>query len=146
MKREVFKGLVWPRDTALDNQGKPVHRYVVIGMLVTDEAIPEWDGVNEVVLSGSAYGLADSLSLINRGFIPIKVGTADDALMSLGSIEAHPVQLGQMVDVFRGDTRTQLEVTQIFSRDEICVSGSTERIKRTLDGEEGWALIGEFEG
>lgn len=38
--RQHFKGVVWPCGKA-ENSGQQIHKYAVIGLLVTDKAIPE---------------------------------------------------------------------------------------------------------
>jgi hypothetical protein len=53
-----FRGVVWPRETI----GKQ-HRYVVVGMLVTDEPIPELEA-NQIVLDGHAAGMAEAVATI----------------------------------------------------------------------------------
>ncbi len=60
MRREHFRGVIWPRPKA---DGK--HRYVVVGMLVTDEPIAAFEGKNDVVLDGGAFaGVAAALEAL----------------------------------------------------------------------------------
>jgi hypothetical protein len=58
--REHFRGVVWPREAV-----KGQYRYVVIGMLVTDEPIPELEA-DQIVLDGNAAGMKDSLAVIRQ--------------------------------------------------------------------------------
>ncbi len=50
MRLEHFRGVIWPRDN---------NRFVVIGMLVTNETVENLSGKNEIVVDGSSFGLAD---------------------------------------------------------------------------------------
>lgn len=60
MDREYFKGIVWPR-----NDG-PLHRYVVVGMIVSEKPIPEFEGKNEVLIDGPGYGMSNLMSSIRH--------------------------------------------------------------------------------
>ena len=60
MDREYFKGVVWPR-----NDG-PLHRYVIVGMLVSEKPIPEFEGKNEILIDGPSFGASDLLLSIRH--------------------------------------------------------------------------------
>lgn len=94
MRQEFFKGVIWPRGI-MDIPGGKVHRYVVVGILVTGEPIPEFDGKNEVILSGSSgffagLGLADTLAEIpvsETTSEETRFGDATDVLLNLSRVK-----------------------------------------------------------
>lgn len=79
MKREHFRGVVWPRPPS----GKvKEHRYVVVGVLVTEDPIVEFSG-HEFLLDGKIWGMADLLGLVKQKQPAMKIGTANQVLMTL---------------------------------------------------------------
>lgn len=52
---ELFKGIIWPRD-----QVNGLYRYTIIGMVVSNTPIEQFEGKNEVFLAGESK-LADPL-------------------------------------------------------------------------------------
>lgn len=75
MLNEHFRGVIWPRG---DN------RYVVIGMLVTSEPIPEFEGKNEIILDGSTFGgLSEIVSMLPQKEAARRFQDANDILTSL---------------------------------------------------------------
>lgn len=84
-RREHFRGVVWPRG----RHESGAYRYVVVGLLVTDEPIPGQDlqrfGVRTMV-DGPAPGLADALAAMPQREATAIVGTADDVLLGLGRL------------------------------------------------------------
>lgn len=84
--RQAFKGVVWPREpTAID--GEHVHRYAVVGVLLTSKPIPGFD-VSEIILAGRSPGLAEALGQAELGGCNWQLGDANDVLCSLDSITA----------------------------------------------------------
>lgn len=89
--KECFRGVVWPREPMDSRDGKPVYRYVVVGMLVTDQPI-EGLAPNETVIDGTVprydemMGMTGMLSRAPK-FTPRQpLGTADDILCSLNDL------------------------------------------------------------
>ena len=80
--QEHFRGVVWPRGETEQPKGKPkVYRYVVVGMLVTDEPIKELEA-NQIVLDGHAAGMPHVLATIMQK--PSEFcGDANTVLLSL---------------------------------------------------------------
>lgn len=78
-----FRGVIWPHGQHETAPG--VYRYAVVGMLVTTEPIPEFEGRDEVVLSGNAWMLADALTGVPEGVRVYKTGAASSVLVSLGT-------------------------------------------------------------
>lgn len=83
MDRNHFKGVVWPRPPTDKN---PHHRYVVIGMLITEKPIPELEGVNEAVLDGFFPGIEDALGVIPKREPNLPTGDASNVMCSLDII------------------------------------------------------------
>ena len=77
--REHLKAIVWPRNEA-DNDGP--YRYVIVGMLVTDEPLQGLDG-NEFLVEGPGVGLAEILQQIPKRQPSRRVGDAVDVLTGL---------------------------------------------------------------
>lgn len=78
MSHPYFRGVVWPRPKT-QVMG---YRYVVVGMLVTDESLRGMDK-NEIVLSGNAFMLGDALETIKHGRATRILGDANDVLLGL---------------------------------------------------------------
>ena len=57
---QQFRGVVWPREAI-----GATHRYVIVGILVADEPIPELDG-NQFVLDGDSAGMAEAMRVIQQ--------------------------------------------------------------------------------
>lgn len=91
--KEFFKGVVWPRQTdkcePLTGPDGPIYRYAIVGMLVTEEPIDAWDE-NTVVLCGPAFGVADMLSMLHKGWAPPHVANSDatGVMLSLKEIKS----------------------------------------------------------
>lgn len=81
MKNEYFRGVVWNKGSVKEDE-KINHKYVVVGILVTDTPIEEFEG-NECSIDGPAFGLSNALSLIRKGKLKCKIGDATDVLLSL---------------------------------------------------------------
>lgn len=78
---EVFKGVVWRREPVTID-GRKLHKYAVVGVLLTERPLNSDAG--EVILAGSASGLTDAIDSIAEGWSPLPaLGTADDVLTSL---------------------------------------------------------------
>lgn len=82
--RQHLKAVVWPRGK-VDGE-KPNYRYIITGMLITDEPIPEFEGKTEVVLDYGVAGVAQRLAEIPQRKSKIRIGTADDVLLQLERI------------------------------------------------------------
>jgi hypothetical protein len=81
MKNVHFRGVIWPRGSI-----EGLHRYAVIGILVTDEPIPEFDGKNEIVLDGNALGIEDILGSIRQHTPKFRLGDANMVLTNLQDV------------------------------------------------------------
>lgn len=73
---ECFKGIIWPRDRV-----DGLYRYVVVGMVVSNTPIEEFEGKNELFLAGES-SLADPLVRIRHRESDFK-GDATNVLLSL---------------------------------------------------------------
>lgn len=89
MRREAFRGVVWPRQLPSDATEPTVFRYAVVGMLVSDRRLPEFETGATTCLAGSTGGmLADALLELKRLDEPEeKFGDANDVLRRLREIE-----------------------------------------------------------
>jgi hypothetical protein len=93
---EAFRGVVWTREQALDNNGKPVYRYAIVGMLVTDTPIAGLDP-NETVIDSEAVffdnsgGIAVALSNAKKFKAAAPLGDASSVLCSLNKIVGEPL-------------------------------------------------------
>jgi hypothetical protein len=77
-----FKGVVWPRTPLVVND-KVRYRYVVVGVLTTDQPVDFLDK-QEILLDGHAFGLPDALSAIRQRAPLVKPGnTASEVLAHL---------------------------------------------------------------
>lgn len=85
MNNQHFKAVVWPRESVVTKDLK-FHRYVIVGMLITENPIPELEGKNEVLLDGQTFGLADTLATIPQREPNHRVGDATDALLNLNDL------------------------------------------------------------
>lgn len=91
MRLEHFIGMIWPRG----KEGLTgLHRYAVVGLLLTDRPIPEHDtptfGPNQTMVEGRCFGLADVLASIPQTQAPRRLGTADSVLTNLGDLIRRP--------------------------------------------------------
>lgn len=87
--KQYLKLVIWPRGkypAKSDKQKKINYRYSLIGMLVTDEPISEFENENELVLDGPVNELVVSLVTIKKRKPKIKVGDARDVLLNLNNI------------------------------------------------------------
>lgn len=91
---QYFKGVVWPRESE-DVQVKSgkrttvtrrVYRYVVVGMVVTDEPIEKFEGKNEIVLDGPVDGMVEPLLSIKSRKPEYILGDANSVLEGLNDI------------------------------------------------------------
>ena len=84
MKDEHLKAVIWPRDNRADAHGQQagLHRYVIVGMLVTSEPLPNLDG-NEHLIDGAVFGLGDLLSLAPQRAPKLRIGDSTSVLTSL---------------------------------------------------------------
>jgi len=83
--REYFKGVVWPRGAPLREEGKPPnYRYVVVGMIVSDQPIPELEAIDhKTVLDGPVHGVLDLLSFVRQREAKLNLGDAVSVLLEL---------------------------------------------------------------
>ena len=87
--REFFRGLIWNRPP-IKEKGKPSnYRYVIVGILVTDESIENIEEVKkgEVIISQEVSGLASILAAAKRFKSVLNVGTADDFLLGMERLQ-----------------------------------------------------------
>jgi hypothetical protein len=86
-ENEQFRGVVWPRPP---KDGK--HRYVVIGMVVTDSPIEAFEdksklGFSEIELDGPTFGyLSDTLSPLGQKEVNRNIGCTSELLASLNEL------------------------------------------------------------
>jgi hypothetical protein len=62
--KQHFKGVIWPRGTypakVKGNKNvQNVYRYIVVGMMVTDTPISQFEGKNEIWLDGPVSNLVE---------------------------------------------------------------------------------------
>lgn len=91
--RQHFKGIIWPRDSrdSKVRNGKKivdqkVYRYVVVGMIVTDEPITKFEGKNELLLDGPVNDLVEPLITIKDRKPRFKAGDASGVLCYLDDL------------------------------------------------------------
>lgn len=85
MPRAEIKAVVWPRDPK-DVKKDKVHRYVIIGMILSDVPIDGLEGENEVVIEGNCDGMIEILREIKKRKANRVIGDAVDAMLSLGDV------------------------------------------------------------
>lgn len=82
IRREHFRGVIWPRESIQGPMGK-LYRYPIVGMIVSDRPIEMFEDKNEIVLDGNVRGICDILEAAPRGKVSYPLGTADSVLCSL---------------------------------------------------------------
>ena len=85
MRKEHLRCVLWPHGHREGPNGK-VYRYAIVGMLVSDKPIREFNGKNELVLDGSAPGMAEVLVNLKRKTPLYRLGDASSVLCSLDTI------------------------------------------------------------
>ena len=75
--KEHLKTVVWPLGESKGN-----HRYVIVGMLVTDEPISEFEGKNDIVIDSDVI-MADRLAELPNRQPNMLPGDAVNVLLSL---------------------------------------------------------------
>lgn len=97
LMREHFRGIIWPRDTRKAVDGSTVYRYTVIGLLVTDTPIDEFEGYTDnlgipgqIPLDGSSPGMAEVLRNVRIGKLKYNPGDAGDVLVGLSDLFEDP--------------------------------------------------------
>lgn len=83
MAKEHFRGVIWPRPA--DAEHKNLHRYIVIGMLVSDQPIENFHP-NETLLDGPTKGLVKSIKNIKQKKPKFTLGDANMVLTNLNHI------------------------------------------------------------
>lgn len=85
---EHIKMVIWPRlPIRHDTEGsKVMYRYMIVGMLMTDEPIESIEGKSEVVVDGVAAGLVSSLDGAPKRAAHIPIGGASHILAHLTEI------------------------------------------------------------
>lgn len=92
--RQHFRGVIWPRgseegEVRVGKRGKakaPVYRYVVVGMIVTDEPVTQFEGKNEIFLDGPDLALIQPFTRVKSRKMKFKPGDASGVLLSLGDL------------------------------------------------------------
>jgi len=92
--RQHFKGVIWPREkqeaeVRVGKRGKakvPVYRYVVVGMIVTDEPVIPFEGKNEIFLDGPDLALIQPFTRVKRRKMNFKPGDATGVLLGLNDL------------------------------------------------------------
>lgn len=102
MRQERFRGVIWPRQVtkpgprardpnplpAAQGPEGPVYRYVVVGMLVTNQPIQKFEKAGEHVLDGNAWGVLDLLAVVPTARAAYPLGDATSVLLGLESLVA----------------------------------------------------------
>jgi hypothetical protein len=83
---EYARLVVWPREAKTGKNGKPIYRYPVVGMIVTDKPIQSLEGKNEVLIDGQVFGMAAALDAANQRQPKLRLSTADGVLTGLDEI------------------------------------------------------------
>ena len=83
--RQHLKAVVWPRPPTKEI---PQYRYVIVGILVTDKPIRSLEGKNkrgieEFLVDGQVFGIADLLDFVHKGTPNINHGDASNWLCNL---------------------------------------------------------------
>ena len=89
--KQHFKGIIWPREqqegeVRVGKRGKAIktiYRYVVVGMIVTDEPVTQFEGKNEIFLDGPDLALIQPFTRIKSRKMKFKPGDASGVLLSL---------------------------------------------------------------
>lgn len=84
--QQYLKAILWPRTPAEGKGATKSYRYVIVGMLVTDEPIAELEGENELVADGPVFCLAEVLREVRKRKAARRVGDANDVLLSLDEV------------------------------------------------------------
>lgn len=85
---QYIKAVVWPHGPK-EVKGNKRYRYVVVGMIITENPIEELEGKNEIVLDGPVFGqpsVSDIMMCAKMREPKIKLGDANDVLVGLGNI------------------------------------------------------------
>lgn len=83
--KQHFKGVIWPRGEFKTGKRK-VYRYPIVGMLVTDQPIPEFEGKNEIVLDGASSEVALALANIKGRDPKYRTGDATNVMLHLNEL------------------------------------------------------------
>ena len=86
-----FRGVIWPkgnqegevRSEKGKKSTKTVYRYVVVGMIVTDEPVKQFEGKNEIFLDGPDVALIQPFTRVKSRKMKFKPGDASGVLLSL---------------------------------------------------------------
>lgn len=86
--RQHLKAIVWPRPPTKEI---PQHRYVIVGILVTEEPIQSLEGKNkhgiqEFLVDGQVFGIADLLDLVRKGTPNANHGEAGNWLCAMDEV------------------------------------------------------------
>lgn len=89
-RREHLKCIVWPRQGVagaepLDAPEGKLYRYAIVGMLVCDKPIAEFEGKNEVVIDGPIF-VGEKLARLPSRAPSMRTSDAADVLVSLGHL------------------------------------------------------------
>lgn len=88
---EHFRGVVWPRSPTQNSTGT-VYRYVIVGMLVTDEPLDV--DPNETTIDGAVAGIGAQLAEAHRVHLAGPLGDANAVLLRLA--EWPPMERGEV--------------------------------------------------
>jgi hypothetical protein len=80
--KQHFKGMIWPRG----KHKSGVYRYAIVGMIVTDEPIKEFEGKNELFADSPSFTLADSLANLRTREPAYNAGDATNVMLSLDTL------------------------------------------------------------
>jgi hypothetical protein len=92
--KEIFRGVIWPRENPETVDGSAAYKYVVVGVLVSDTPINGLDP-NETVIDGvvvsASGGMTGMLSKAGKFHPAFKLGDANSVLHSLNEIVGEPM-------------------------------------------------------
>jgi hypothetical protein len=94
---EYLRAIIWPRQgedipPATGGHGKPIYRYAIVGLILTDTPIDGLEG-NQYFVDGQSFGIAD---MIAKGTeTDISLGNANTVLTGLDEIPKM-IKLGEV--------------------------------------------------
>jgi hypothetical protein len=79
---EHLRAVIWPRGKKEQEGKPPAYRYMIVGVLVTDEPIAGLDK-NQYVINQRTFGLKDQLESMQPIETDLRLGDANQALAKL---------------------------------------------------------------
>ena len=89
--KQHFKGVIWPHGPVKgkivgQKKKQNIYRYVVVGMIVTDKPVIEFEGENELFFDGPSNDLIQPFTKIKTRKMRIEPGNANAVLTSLDDL------------------------------------------------------------